>query len=120
MNDLRLATWPQRNVFKASKNLPTRASDGTVHFFSRNNRKKTTGDTVKSVGDPVAAGKDDHNHFEAKWIKFRRKAKGWWNKLSDDDLEKVGGNFDQLIRLLQIKYGYSRQQAEAEYIKKTK
>jgi uncharacterized protein YjbJ (UPF0337 family) len=44
----------------------------------------------------------------------------WWGKLTDDDLEKVGGKFDKLIGLLQEKYGYTQQQAIDEYRKRTK
>jgi uncharacterized protein YjbJ (UPF0337 family) len=56
--------------------------------------------------------------FEGKWKQMRGQAKVWWGKLSDDDLEKVGGKYDKLIGLLQVKYGYTRQQAEDEYKKR--
>jgi uncharacterized protein YjbJ (UPF0337 family) len=62
----------------------------------------------------------NNNVFEGKWKQIRGQAKVWWGKLTDDDLEKVGGNFDKLIGLLQQKYGYTQQQAEAEFNKKTK
>jgi uncharacterized protein YjbJ (UPF0337 family) len=58
--------------------------------------------------------------FQGKWKQLRGQVRGWWGKLTDDDVEKVGGNYDQLIGLLQEKYGYTRQQAEAEYEKRTK
>ncbi|MDD5371364.1 MAG: CsbD family protein [Anaerolineaceae bacterium] len=58
--------------------------------------------------------------FEGKWKQMRGQAKGWWGKLTDDDLEKVGGKYDQLIGLLQEKYGYTRQKAEEEYQKRAK
>ncbi len=58
--------------------------------------------------------------FEGKWKQLRGKAKVWWGKLTDDDLETVSGNFDKLLGLLQVKYGYTRQQAEDEYKKRTK
>jgi len=58
--------------------------------------------------------------FEGKWKQLRGQAKVWWGKLTDDDLEKVGGNFDKFIGLLQEKYGYTRQQAEEEIQKRTK
>jgi uncharacterized protein YjbJ (UPF0337 family) len=58
--------------------------------------------------------------FEGKWKQIRGQAKVWWGKLTDDDLEKVGGQFDKLIGMLQVKYGYTRQQAEQEYLKRTK
>ena len=35
-------------------------------------------------------------------------------KLTDDDLDKVAGQFDVFAGLLQEKYGYSREQAEEE------
>ncbi len=51
---------------------------------------------------------------------MRGQAKVWWGKLTDDDLEKVGGNYDKLTGLLQEKYGYTREQAEKEIEKRTK
>lgn len=57
--------------------------------------------------------------FEGKWKQIRGQAKMWWGKLTDDDLEKVNGKFDQFLGLLQEKYGYTREQAEAEYKKRT-
>ena len=52
-------------------------------------------------------------------MQLRGQAKVWWGQLSDDDLEKVGGQFDKLIGLLQVKYGYTKQQAEDEFKKRT-
>ena len=52
--------------------------------------------------------------FEGKWKQVRGEAKVWWGKLTDDDLDKVGGQFDVFAGLLQQKYGYSREQAEEE------
>jgi uncharacterized protein YjbJ (UPF0337 family) len=51
---------------------------------------------------------------------MRSQDKEWWGKLTDDDLEKVGGKFDNLIGLLQEKYGYTRQQAERDYKNRTR
>jgi uncharacterized protein YjbJ (UPF0337 family) len=58
--------------------------------------------------------------FAGKWKQMRGQAKVWWGKLTDDDLEKVGGKLDGLLGVLQEKYGYTRQQAEEEYKKRTK
>jgi len=58
--------------------------------------------------------------FSGKWKQMRGQAKVWWGKLTDDDLEKVNGNYDKLTGLLQEKYGYTKQQAEEEIKKRTK
>ena len=41
-------------------------------------------------------------------------------QVTDDDLDKVGGNFDKLTGLLQEKYGYTQQQAKEESGKEDK
>jgi uncharacterized protein YjbJ (UPF0337 family) len=58
--------------------------------------------------------------FEGKWKEMRGQVREWWGKLSDDDLERVGGKADQLIGLLQQKYGYTREQAEEEFNRRLK
>jgi len=45
----------------------------------------------------------------------RGQAKEWWGKLTDDDLDRVAGKSEQLIGLLQEKYGYTRERAEEEF-----
>jgi uncharacterized protein YjbJ (UPF0337 family) len=62
----------------------------------------------------------NNNVFEGKWKQFRGEVKIWWGKLTDDDLDKVEGNYDKLIGLLQEKYGYTQQQAQEEWEKRTK
>jgi uncharacterized protein YjbJ (UPF0337 family) len=53
--------------------------------------------------------------FEGKWKEMRGQVRETWGKLTDDDLDKAGGKADQLIGLLQQKYGYTREQAEKEF-----
>ncbi len=43
---------------------------------------------------------------------MRGQLKEWWGKLTDDELEQAGGNADQIVGLLQQKYGYTREHAE--------
>src|SRR5215510_12354324 len=49
-----------------------------------------------------------------KWKQMRGDLKTWWGKLSDDDFERIGGQKDKLIGLIQERYGYAREQAEQE------
>ena len=53
--------------------------------------------------------------FEGKWKEMRGQVKEWWGKLTDDDLELAGGKVDQLVGMLQQKYGYTREHAEQEF-----
>ena len=55
---------------------------------------------------------------EGKWKQIRGKAKVWWGKLTDNDLDRAAGKFDVLAGLLQEKYGYTRQRADAEIDKR--
>jgi uncharacterized protein YjbJ (UPF0337 family) len=49
-----------------------------------------------------------------KWKRIRGELKTWWGSLTDDDVERIGGQKDKLIGLLQERYGYTREQAEQE------
>src|SRR3989337_2005745 len=52
--------------------------------------------------------------FAGQWKQMRGELKSWWGKLTDDDLDKIGGQKDKLIGLVQEKYGYARDHAEQE------
>ena len=57
---------------------------------------------------------------EGKWKQMRGQVREWWGKLTDDELEQAGGKADQLIALLQQKYGYTREKAEQEFNRRLK
>jgi uncharacterized protein YjbJ (UPF0337 family) len=52
--------------------------------------------------------------LRGQWKQVRGKAKEWWGKLTDDDLDVIDGKRDQLIGKLQERYGYSRDEAAQE------
>jgi uncharacterized protein YjbJ (UPF0337 family) len=58
--------------------------------------------------------------FEGKWKEMKGQTKEWWGKLTDDDLDQAAGNAEQIVGLLQQKYGYTREQAEAEVNRRIK
>jgi uncharacterized protein YjbJ (UPF0337 family) len=58
--------------------------------------------------------------LEGKWKQVRGQAKEWWGKLTDDDLDRAAGKSEQMIGLLQEKYGYAREHAEAEFNRRMK
>ena len=54
------------------------------------------------------------------WKEFKGKVRERWGKLTDDDLDVVAGKRDQMIGLLQKRYGYAKEEAEKhldEFIK---
>lgn len=48
------------------------------------------------------------------WKMFKGKIKEKWGELTEDDLDVVDGKRDQLIGMLQRRYGTSRDEAERE------
>ena len=56
----------------------------------------------------------NNDMLEARWRLVRDQTRKWWGKLTDDDLEKIGGRSERLADALQEKYGYTRQHAESQ------
>ena len=54
------------------------------------------------------------DHIKAEWKDAKGQLRSKWGKLTDDDLERVGGKWDQLVARLQDRYGYAKDQAERE------
>lgn len=46
------------------------------------------------------------NDLEGKWNKLKGELRSQWGKLTDDDVERIAGNKDKLIGMIQEKYGY--------------
>lgn len=54
------------------------------------------------------------DQIEGNWKQFKGKVKEKWGKLTDDDLQVIGGKRDNLIGKLQEKYGIAKEDAEKE------
>ncbi len=55
--------------------------------------------------------------FEEKWKTIRSLSTARWSLMADFDLsrvDKADDKYDKFVTLLQVKYGYSRQQAREE------
>jgi len=52
--------------------------------------------------------------FARQWPHLREQLKTWWDQLTETDLERIAGQKDQLIRVVQEKYGYAWERAEQE------
>ncbi|MEZ5351845.1 MAG: CsbD family protein [Bryobacteraceae bacterium] len=54
------------------------------------------------------------DQVEGKWKEFRGSVREQWGKLTEDDLDVIGGKREQLTGRLQQQYGYSKEKAEDE------
>ena len=52
--------------------------------------------------------------LRTKWKHFRNEINRHWTELSTDDLDQINGRRDNLIFLLERRYGYVRRRAERE------
>ena len=59
-------------------------------------------------------GPMNQDFFAGKWQQMRGTLRSWWGKLTDDDWERIGGQKDKLIGMLQEKYGYAKDMALRE------
>lgn len=54
------------------------------------------------------------DELKGKWTEMKGKARSKWGELTDDELAQVEGDREQLIGLIQQKYGKARADAERE------
>lgn len=52
------------------------------------------------------------DQLAGKWRQFRGSVKKEWGKLTDDDLDRIEGNYDMLVGKIQEAYGKSREEIE--------
>jgi uncharacterized protein YjbJ (UPF0337 family) len=48
------------------------------------------------------------------WKQLKGQVKQQWGRLTDDDLDKISGKRDEVIGLIQERYGWERARAEME------
>ena len=56
----------------------------------------------------------DWDQIQVDWVQFKGKVRSNWIKLTDEDLTRIGGRRDELIRRLQARYGFAKAEAERE------
>ena len=48
------------------------------------------------------------------WKQVRGQVRQNWGMLTDDDLDRISGRFEEIVGLVQERYGYAREKAEQE------
>ncbi|QGX39283.1 CsbD family protein [Permianibacter aggregans] len=54
------------------------------------------------------------DRIEGNWIQFKGKAKEQWGKLTDDELDQIDGQREQLRGKIQECYGIGRDEADRQ------
>jgi len=54
------------------------------------------------------------DRIEGNWLQFKGKAKEQWGKLTDDELDQIDGQRDQLRGKIQECYGIGRDEADRQ------
>ena len=52
--------------------------------------------------------------FKGQWKQLRGEVRKQWNKLTDDDLDVVGGELEKLEGRLQERYGWEKERTKLE------
>ena len=61
--------------------------------------------------------------LKGKWNQLKGNIKQQWGDLTDNDVARIEGNYDEFVGVLQERYGYSRERAEREvneYLSRTR
>jgi len=51
---------------------------------------------------------------KGQWNQFKGSVRKQWGKLTDDDVEVVGGDYQRLVGKIQERYGISKEEAERQ------
>ena len=54
------------------------------------------------------------DEIKGNWRDYKGRLKEKWGELTDDDLDRIEGKRDQLLGVLQNRYGRTRERAENE------
>jgi uncharacterized protein YjbJ (UPF0337 family) len=54
------------------------------------------------------------DQIQGDWIQFKANVRSNWVKLTDEDLTRVGGRREELVKRLQARYGFAKGEAERE------
>ena len=54
------------------------------------------------------------DQLQGKWTQIKGSVRERWGKLTDQDLEVIGGKHDQLIGTIQERYGIAKEEAQKQ------
>lgn len=87
--------------------LDTHAADGGLEQWLPDWRFRQSKPKLKEI-------EMDWNIVEGNWKQFKGKVRTQWGKLTDDQLDVIGGKRDQLMGKIQESYGITKDEAEKQ------
>jgi uncharacterized protein YjbJ (UPF0337 family) len=54
------------------------------------------------------------DQIQGDWVQFKAAVRDNWVKITDEDLTRIGGRREELVRRLQARYGFSKNEADRE------
>lgn len=63
--------------------------------------KALTGQSMAQTNHTLEDNPMNQDIFAGQWKQMRGALKSWWGKLADDDFDRIGGQKDQLIGIVQ-------------------
>jgi uncharacterized protein YjbJ (UPF0337 family) len=82
-----------------------------LSFFGAQSALKTKNKFVLKLTKESEMNSDQ---LKGKWKQIKGSAREHWGKLTDDDIEVIGGKRDQLIGKIQERYGIAREEAQKQ------
>ena len=52
--------------------------------------------------------------LNGQWKQAKGHVREWWGKVTDDDVDRINGKGEQLVGVLQERYGWTRERAKQE------
>ena len=52
--------------------------------------------------------------LEGRWKQVKGNVRNWWGKLTDDDIDRIGGKSEKMVGVLQERYGWTKDRANEE------
>jgi uncharacterized protein YjbJ (UPF0337 family) len=56
--------------------------------------------------------------LNGQWKQAKGHVREWWGKVTDDDVDRINGKTEQLVGVLQERYGWTRERARQEMDKR--
>jgi uncharacterized protein YjbJ (UPF0337 family) len=52
--------------------------------------------------------------LNGQWKQAKGHVREWWGKVTDDDVDRINGKAEQLVGVLQERYGWTKERAKQE------